>query len=174
MGIHCLRNNMSFQKTLFVLAVLTVILMAEAGGDRQPEGGKKEGRPAKSKSKFFDDSCLPDCDGLGFAMLVASDAACPSNMTLEQLEKEGVAKKDFCKPENSKVCTYCVKIEYKVNQASCEMTKPETCDNPKDLKNGQCMCVQSRYYGYGYGRGYGYGGYGYGGYGGYGRGYYRG
>ena len=63
------------------------------------QGGKKEGRPAKSKSKFFDDSCLPDCDGLGYAMLVASDAACPTNMTLEQLEKEGVAKKDFCKPE---------------------------------------------------------------------------
>ena len=64
------------------------------------QGGKKEGRPAKFKAKFFDDSCLPtDCDGLGFSMLVASDAACPTNMTLEQLEKEGVAKKDFCKPE---------------------------------------------------------------------------
>ena len=64
------------------------------------QGGKKEGRPAKFKAKFFDDSCLPtDCDGLGFSMLVASDAACPTNMTLEQLEKEGVAKQDFCKPE---------------------------------------------------------------------------
>ena len=64
------------------------------------QGGKKGGRPAKFKAKFFDDSCLPtDCDGLGFSMLVASDAACPTNMTLEQLEKEGVAKKDFCKPE---------------------------------------------------------------------------
>ena len=28
---------MPFQKTLFVLAVLAVILMAEAGRDRQPE-----------------------------------------------------------------------------------------------------------------------------------------
>ena len=75
--------------------------------------------------------------------------------------------------QNSKVCTYCVKIEYKVNQASCEMAKPETCDDPNDLKNGKCTCVESRYRGYGYG-GYGYGrGYGYGGYG-YGRGYYRG
>ena len=63
------------------------------------QGGKKGGPPAKFKAKFFDDSCLPDCDGLGFSMLVASDAACPTNMTLEQLEKEGVAKKDFCKPE---------------------------------------------------------------------------
>merc|ERR1712203_152458 len=99
MGIHCLRNNMPFQKTLFVLSVLAVILMAEAGRDRQPEGGKKGGRPAKFKAKFFDDSCLPtDCDGLGFSMLVASDAACPTNMTLEQLEKEGVAKKDFANP----------------------------------------------------------------------------
>ena len=72
--------------------------------------------------------------------------------------------------QNAKVCTYCVKIEYKVNQASCEMTKPEICDDPKDLKNGQCICVESRYRGYG-----GYGGYGRG-YGGYGRGYggYRG
>ena len=87
---------MSFQKTLVVLAVLAV--MAEAGRDRQ--GGKKGGRPAKFKAKFFDDSCLPtDCDGLGFSMLVASDAPCPTNMTLEQLEKEGVAKKDFCKPK---------------------------------------------------------------------------
>ena len=39
------------------------------------------------------------------------------------------------------------------------MTKPETCDDPKDLKNGQCMCVESRWGGYGY---YGYNpGYGY-------------
>ena len=53
--------------------------------------------------------------------------------------------------QNSKVCTYCVKIEYKVNQASCEMAKPETCDDPKDLKNGKCMCVESRYGGYYYG-----------------------
>ena len=67
--------------------------------------------------------------------------------------------------QNSKVCTYCVKIEYKVNQASCEMTKPEICDDPRDLKNGQCMCVESRY-----GRGYGYGGYR----GGWGRGYWYG
>ena len=89
---------MPFQKTLFVLAVLAVILMAEASR-RDHQGGKKEGRPAKFKAKFFDDSCLPtDCDGLGFSMLVASDAPCPTNMTLEQLEKEGVAKKDFCKP----------------------------------------------------------------------------
>merc|ERR1712051_720674 len=167
--IHCLRNNMSFQKTLFVLAVLAVILMAEAGLDRHKEGGKKEGPPAKSESKFFDDSCLPDCDGLGFAMLVASDAACPTNMTLEQLEEEGVAKKDFCKPENSKVCTYCVEIEFKVNQASYKMTKPETCDDPKDLKNGKC--VQSKYWYYG--SSYEYSGY-YGGYRGYGRGYYWG
>ena len=58
--------------------------------------------------------------------------------------------------QNSKVCTYCVKIEYKVNQASCEMTKPETCDDPKDLKNGQCMCPESRWYGF-----YGYPNYGY-------------
>ena len=52
-----------------------------------------------------------------------------------------------------------MKMEYKVNQASCEMTKPETCDDPKDLKNGQCMCVESRYgyFGHGYGHHYGYG-----------------
>ena len=74
------------------------------------QGGKKEGPPAKSESKFFDDSCLPDCDGLGFAMLVASDAACPTNMTLEQLEKEGVAKKDFCKPEVCKHFSFHIHI----------------------------------------------------------------
>ena len=30
------------------------------------------------------------------------------------------------------------------------MTKPETCNDPKDLKNGQCMCIESKHYGYAY------------------------
>ena len=83
------------------------------------QGDRKGGRPAKFKAKFFDDSCLPDCDGLGYAMLVASDAACPTNMTLEQLEKEGVAKKDFCKPE---VCKHF--LSHILQKSYCELFNP--------------------------------------------------
>ena len=46
--------------------------------------------------------------------------------------------------QNSKVCTYCVKIQYDVTGNECTMIKPDTCERPKDIKNGSCACTEAK------------------------------
>jgi len=129
--------------------------------DRDPNGRNPNGRDRPRRKwgqkKIFDDSCLPsNCDGIGFSILIETNATCPTNVTLKEIESQAVKKNEFCEAQNSKVCTYCVKIEFQVTSNECQMNKPEKCEKPKDIKNGQCSCSSTRYYGnhWNYGGGY--------------------
>jgi hypothetical protein len=45
--------------------------------------------------------------------------------------------------QNNKLCTYCVQFAYKnvmVSKEVCEISKPDTCEEPTDLKEATCTC----------------------------------
>ena len=50
--------------------------------------------------------------------------------------------------QNTRVCTYCVEFNAwpptLVSNEVCEMTKPETCEKPTDLKEADCVCDATR------------------------------
>merc|ERR1719447_1834282 len=115
---------MFFSKVLIVIVIAFVIISeAQIQGrnkvrnDRKLNGGRNPNsrdRPRRKwggpKNKFFDNSCKPlNCDGFGFSILVENNATCPTNVTLKEIKSQGVERNEFCEPENSKVCTYCVK-----------------------------------------------------------------
>merc|ERR1711981_1257944 len=160
---------MFFAKVLVIAVLLALILIAEAQPRRDTPAGNGRPRPLPDRyrrdrqkgrgrrkggfmKKFFDDSCLPtDCTGnnmFGFSMLVNETCPIwPSEISKENFKtfKEAAAKKsEFCDPQNSKVCTYCVQVVKKplqlnlISNDELTMTKPETCVKPKDLKSGTC------------------------------------
>merc|ERR1712083_44711 len=124
-------------------------------GDRWVGKGGKGKRPGHFMKKFFSDSCRPDCgeDEKGFSVLVASNAECITNFgnrtALKAFKKDvAVRPKNFCDAENTRVCTYCVEFNAwpptLVSNEVCEMTKPETCEKPTDLKEADCVCDATR------------------------------
>ena len=50
--------------------------------------------------------------------------------------------------QNTRVCTYCLEFDAwpptLVSNEVCEMTKPDTCEKPTDLKEYACDCEATR------------------------------